>query len=87
VFTVCDNAAGEVCPIWPGQPMNAHWGIEDPAAVEGDDETKRKAFLKAYTQLANRIGFFVNLSLTKLDRISLQARLDEIGARRDEHVH
>lgn len=83
VFTVCDNAAGEVCPLWPGQPMSAHWGIEDPAAVEGSDEAKRKAFVKAYTALANRIGFFVNLPLAKLDRLGLQKRLDEIGRTRD----
>ncbi len=83
VFTVCDNAAGEVCPIWPGQPMSAHWGIEDPAAVEGADEARRKAFVKAYAALANRIGLFVNLPLAKLDRLALQERLDAIGRTRD----
>jgi protein-tyrosine-phosphatase len=83
VFTVCDQAAGEVCPIWPGQPMTAHWGIEDPAAVEGTDEAKRKAFFKAYNQLQRRLSFFVNLPLDKLDRLTLQKRLDEIGAQRE----
>ena len=79
VFTVCDKAAGEVCPVWPGQPMTAHWGIEDPAAVEGSDEDKRKAFLTAYTQLHRRISMFVSLPIEKLDRLSLQHRLDAIG--------
>ncbi|HEU4351598.1 MAG TPA: arsenate reductase ArsC [Burkholderiales bacterium] len=79
VFTVCDNAAGEVCPIWPGQPMTAHWGIEDPAVVQGSDEDKRKAFLKAFTQLATRINLLLNLPIEKLDRMALKARLDEIG--------
>ena len=79
VFTVCDDAAGEVCPVWPGQPITAHWGVEDPAAVEGDDETKRRAFFKAYSMLQNRIQLFLNLPLTKLDRLALQKRLDEIG--------
>jgi arsenate reductase (thioredoxin) len=79
VFTVCDNAAGEVCPIWPGQPMTAHWGIEDPAAVRGRDEDKRKAFLKAFTQLATRINLLLNLPIEKLDRMALKARLEEIG--------
>ena len=79
VFTVCDNAAGEVCPIWPGQPMSAHWGIEDPAAVEGSDEEKRKAFFHAFNFLQRRISLFVNLPLAKLDRIALQKKLNEIG--------
>jgi protein-tyrosine-phosphatase len=79
VFTVCDNAAGEVCPVWPGQPMTAHWGVEDPAAVEGTDEDKRRAFFRAYTHLQNRINIFMNLSLDKLDRLSLQKKLDDIG--------
>lgn len=79
VFTVCDNAAGEVCPVWPGQPMTAHWGIEDPAAVQGSDDDKRKAFLNAYTQLHRRISLFVSLPMDKLDRLSLQHRLDAIG--------
>lgn len=79
VFTVCDDAAGEVCPVWPGQPMTAHWGIPDPAAVEGPDEHKRKAFFTAYQQLSNRLTIFVNLPLARLDRLALQRRLDEIG--------
>jgi arsenate reductase len=83
VFTVCDNAAGEVCPVWPGQPMTAHWGIEDPAAVEGSDEQKRKAFLQAYVQLNRRIGQFVSLPIAKLDRMTLQARVLEIGKLRE----
>jgi arsenate reductase len=79
VFTVCDNAAGEVCPLWPGQPMSAHWGVSDPAAVEGSDEEKRKAFFHAYTELAARINLFVNLPLARLDRLVLKRKLDEIG--------
>ncbi|MGE5731621.1 MAG: arsenate reductase ArsC [Gemmatimonas sp.] len=79
VFTVCDNAAGVVCPVWPGQPMTAHWGIPDPAAVEGSDEAKRKAFSEAGRTLLVRIRGFVNLPLAKLDRLSLQRRLDDLG--------
>jgi arsenate reductase len=79
VFTVCDQAAGEDCPVWPGQPMSAHWGVDDPAAVTGSDEDMRKAFFKAYNQLANRISIFLNLPLDKLDRLALQKKLDEIG--------
>ncbi|MEW6676983.1 MAG: arsenate reductase ArsC [Pseudomonadota bacterium] len=79
VFTVCDNAAGEVCPVWPGQPMTAHWGVPDPAAVEGDDESKRKAFFQAFRQLQNRISLFANLPFDKLDRIKLQKALNDIG--------
>ena len=79
VFTVCDKAAGEVCPVWPGQPMTAHWGIEDPAAVQGSDEDKRKAFLKTLNQMNRRISLFVSLPMDKLDRLSLQHRLDAIG--------
>lgn len=79
VFTVCDNAAGEVCPVWPGQPMTAHWGVPDPAAVEGTDEEKRKAFFMTFTQLQNRISLFVNLPIDKLDRMSLQRKLNDIG--------
>ena len=79
VFTVCDNAAGEVCPIWPGQPMTAHWGVEDPAAVEGSDEDKRKAFLKAFTVLQRRISLFASLRLDQLDQLALQNQLREIG--------
>jgi arsenate reductase len=79
VFTVCDSAAGEVCPFWPGQPVSAHWGVPDPAAVEGDDESKRRAFLDTYTRLRRRIELFVNLPLAKLDRVVLTQRLKEIG--------
>jgi protein-tyrosine-phosphatase len=79
VFTVCDNAAGEVCPVWPGQPMTAHWGVADPAAEKGDDQAKRKAFFRAYNELTTRISLFLNLPMAKLDRLTLQKRLDEIG--------
>jgi arsenate reductase (thioredoxin) len=84
VFTVCDNAAGEICPVWPGQPVSAHWGIEDPAAVQGADEDKRRAFLKAFAQLSARINLFLNLPLEKLDRMALKAKLDEIGKTRSK---
>ena len=79
VFTVCDNAAGEVCPVWPGQPISAHWGVEDPAAVEGADEEKRKAFMKAFAVLQRRISLFASLQLDQLDRFSLQTKLRDIG--------
>jgi arsenate reductase len=84
VFTVCDKAAGEVCPFWPGQPMTAHWGVPDPAAVEGTDEQKRKAFLQAYMQLYTRISQFLSLPVSRIDKLSLQAELDEIGKLRDK---
>ena len=70
VVTVCDNAAGEICPIWPGQPITAHWGIDDPAAVQGTEEEKRRAFLKAFTELATRIDRLLDLPLEKLDRVA-----------------
>lgn len=79
VFTVCDNAAGEVCPVWPGQPMTAHWGIPDPAAVDADENAKREAFAEASRTLTNRIRVFASLSLDKLDRLSLQRELDDLG--------
>ncbi len=79
VFTVCDKAAGEVCPVWPGQPMTAHWGVPDPAEVAGTDEQKRRAFFQAYSQLQNRISLFANLPIDKLDRIKLQKALQDIG--------
>ena len=79
VFTVCDNAAAEPCPYWPGQPMTAHWGIADPAAVEGTDEEKRRAFLTAFRELSTRINFLLSLPLDKLDRLALQRKLDQIG--------
>lgn len=84
VFTVCDNAAGEVCPVWPGQPMTAHWGIEDPAAAEGDDEIKRRAMSVAFHLLNRRISLFVNLPLQKLDAMSLKRELDGIGKLREK---
>lgn len=79
VFTVCDNAAGETCPAWPGQPMTAHWGIPDPAAVTGSDEEIRRAFFAAYQQLHRRLSLFSSLPIGKLDRLSLQGSLNEIG--------
>jgi protein-tyrosine-phosphatase len=79
VFTVCDNAAGEACPLWPGQPMTAHWGVADPAAVQGSDEDKHKAFLKAFTELSTRINLMLALPLDKLDRQALTGKLREIG--------
>lgn len=79
VFTVCDSAAGEACPVWPGQPMTAHWGIEDPAAVEGTDLQKEAAFVTAFRYLKNRISAFTNLPLKSLDKLSLTAQLLEIG--------
>ena len=79
IFTVCDNAAGEVCPIWPGQPMTAHWGVPDPAAVEGSDAQKALAFNEAYRQLETRIDRFVNLPLDTIDRLSLKKHIDAIG--------
>jgi len=79
VFTVCDNAAGEVCPAWPGQPMTAHWGVPDPATVQGSDDEKRKAFFTAFNQLQNRIALFSSLPIDKLDRIKLQSALRDIG--------
>jgi len=79
VFTVCDNAAGEACPLWPGQPITAHWGVADPAAAEGSDEHKRKAFLKAFTELSTRINLMLALPMDKLDRQALTGKLKEIG--------
>ena len=79
VFTVCDSAAAEACPVWPGQPMTAHWGIEDPAAVEGTDLQKEAAFVTAQRYLKNRIATFVNLPLASIDRLALGTRLRDIG--------
>ena len=80
VFTVCDNAASEVCPVWPGQPMTAHWGITDPAAVTGDDIAVARAFRNAYAALERRIELLAALPFKNLDRMSLKKRLDQIGA-------
>ena len=80
VFTVCDKAAGEVCPVWPGQPMTAHWGVPDPAAVEGSDEDKRKAFVAAFSVLSARINLLMSLPVDKLDRLALSTKLKEIGS-------
>lgn len=79
VFTVCDNAAGEACPYWPGQPVTAHWGIEDPAAVEGTDLERKTAFVTAQRYLKNRIAAFVALPMASLDQVSLTSRVREIG--------
>lgn len=79
VFTVCDQAAAETCPVWPGQPMTAHWGIPDPVAVDGDEEMRRKAFLRAYTELYRRISLFTALPFEALDKLALKAKLEEIG--------
>jgi arsenate reductase len=79
VFTVCDSAAGEVCPIWPGQPLTAHWGIADPAAATGAEAEIDRAFFTAYEQLQRRLSLFVSLRFEQLDRLALQRRIDEIG--------
>jgi len=80
VFTVCDNAAGEVCPVWPGQPITAHWGVADPAAVVGSAADKRKAFLRAFSELSTRINLLLALPVEKLDRLTLKRKLDQIGS-------
>ena len=82
IFTVCDNAAGEVCPVWPGRPVTAHWGIADPAAAEGSDAEKWQAFRKAFHELENRIKIFVSLPLESLDRAKVREHLDAIGKTR-----
>lgn len=87
VFTVCDNAAGEVCPIWPGQPMTAHWGIDDPAAVEGTNIQKEAAFVQAFRYLKNRIGVFTSLPLKSIDQMVLGTRLRDIGKLPGSAVH
>jgi arsenate reductase len=79
VFTVCDNAAGEVCPVWPGSPVTAHWGVPDPVAAEGDELARKNAFRNAYRQLENRIRLFANLRIAELDRLTLKRKVDEIG--------
>ena len=82
VFTVCDRAAGEVCPVWPGQPMSAHWGFSDPAAVEGQEAVIRAAFADVYREISARIEIFASLPFESLDRLSLKQKLDEMGASR-----
>jgi arsenate reductase len=84
VFTVCDHAAREICPIWPGQPMTAHWGIHDPAAVHGSQEEQERAFRKAFRELDARLKIFTSLRLEALDQIALQRQLDAIGQTRRE---
>jgi len=79
VFTVCDRAAHEVCPIWPGHPATAHWGVEDPAAVDGSDDQKRRAFIKTFHELEARVRLFTSLPLDTIDSMALQKRLDAIG--------
>jgi arsenate reductase len=79
VFTVCDQAAAEPCPVWPGQPMTAHWGVQDPAAVLGAEEVKRRAFFKAYTELHRRISLFIDLPFDKFSKLALKEKLEEIG--------
>ena len=79
IFTVCDNAAGETCPVWPGHPATAHWGIEDPAAVEGTEIAREQAFVMAARYLRNRISAFVNLPIRSLDQLALEAKLRDIG--------
>jgi protein-tyrosine-phosphatase len=81
VFTVCDSAAAEVCPVWPGKPVTAHWVVPDPAAVEGTDEQKRRAFKDAFTALSRRIDLFLALPVEKLEQLALKKKLDEIGGR------
>lgn len=83
VLTVCDKAAGEVCPIWPGQPMSAHWGVEDPAAVQGDEDAVNKAFKDAFILMSRRISLFLSLPIDKLDKLSLQKELVHIGQTTD----
>jgi arsenate reductase len=80
VITVCDKAAGEVCPIWPGQPMTAHWGFEDPAAAQGSGEAPRKVFLKVFVEIARRIELMLALPIEKLDRLALERRVRDIGS-------
>ncbi len=82
VITVCDNAAGEVCPVWPGQPITAHWGFADPAAIQGTDDEKRAAFDRAFREIGNRIRLFLSLPIEKLDRLALQREVRAIGTKR-----
>ena len=90
VFTLCDQVAGEVCPLWPGQPITAHWGVADPVAFAGSEEAKRRFFLRVYGELENRIKIFTSLRLETLDRYALEKRVREIGKHRvpdEEPVH
>jgi len=87
VFTVCDNAAGEVCPYWPGHPVTAHWGVEDPAAVEGTATEKWAAFRETFRVLENRIKIFASLPIATLDRMTLQAKVDAIGTAQPERTN
>lgn len=83
VFTVCDSAAAEACPVWPGQPMTAHWGIPDPAAATGDEKERMQSFRRAFLQLENRIKIFVSLPIASLDKLRLQTEIDQIGGLAD----
>ena len=85
IFTVCDSAAGETCPAWPGHPATAHWGMPDPAQVEGSDEVKREAFKKTYEQLARRIQLFMSLPIDKVDKLTLKEKLADIGKLKDSN--
>lgn len=84
IITVCDNAAGEVCPVWPGKPVTAHWPFRDPAAAEGTEAERRQVFAEVYGQIQNRVSIFVNLPIAALDRLSLQQRLRDMGAAQTE---
>ncbi len=84
VFTVCDDAAKEVCPVWPGQPMTAHWGVPDPSTAEGNEAEKRIAFANAFRMLQRRIDVFTSLPIASLARLTLQKKIDEIGRMRDK---
>jgi len=84
VITVCDQAAGEVCPVWPGRPVTAHWGLPDPSAVEGSDDDRRKAFQQTYIALQNRIRTLLSLPMEKLDRLAMKQRLEHIGRGKTE---
>ena len=86
VFTVCDRAAGEVCPVWPGQPVSAHWGFADPAEVEGKEAAIRAAFANTYREIATRLEIFTSLPFASLDRLALKRKLDEIGASPSRHM-
>jgi arsenate reductase len=79
IFTVCDNAASEMCPVWPGHPTTAHWGLPDPAAVEGSEEERRKAFSRTWNELESRIALFVNLPIASLDALALKGKVQDIG--------